>query len=195
MDKNKLILPISILLGCIIIVGYFLLFTDKQIRDDDVAEKEEISKEDIIIKDLANKHQVIIIKKEEELIYTLQAQERFIVDKPILFSDAYVDDIFNRDGKTFIRFSSPWIYYNEYLLELECNREIVDKILLQKGGNSFIDFDGKYVVVANIKEITRPVFALKGSSLSEDEVEINIDSSELFIAKGICIDVAYIDND
>ena len=31
--------------------------------------------------------------------------------------------------------------------------------------------------------------------LSEDEVEIDVAGSELFIAKGICVDVIYINND
>ncbi|MCK4891362.1 MAG: hypothetical protein KAS78_01710, partial [Candidatus Pacebacteria bacterium] len=74
----------------------------------------EISKEDIIIKDLANKYQAII-GGEEEMIYTIQAQERFIVDKPVLFTGAYVDDIFNCDGKTFIRFSSSWFSHGVYV--------------------------------------------------------------------------------
>ena len=192
MKKNIWLL----IIGVVIVIGssYVLLSADKQTEKEEAIKKEEILKEASVIKNLANKYQAIIIDEEEELIYTLQVQERFIVDKPVLFTGAYVDDIFNRDGKTFIRFSSPWVYYNEYLLELECNREIVDKILAQNGGNSFNYFDGEYVIVANIKEVFKPVFEIKGSTISEDEVEIDIDFSYLFIAKGICVDVIYIND-
>lgn len=179
-----------LIIVALIIGGYYLLFVNKRME----TKQEEISKGDIIAKELSNKYQAIT-GGEEELTYTLQAQERFITGKPILFTNAYVDDMFNRDGKTFIRFSSSWFSHNDYVLELECNKEIVDKILGQKGGNNFYDFDGEYAVVANIQEVTKPVFALKGSALSEDEVEIDIESSRLFIAKGVCVDAAYINDE
>lgn len=182
-----------LLIGAVVVGGYYLLFVNKQTDKKEGAKQEEISKGDIIAKELANKYQAIT-GGEEELTYTLQAQERFITGKPILFTNAYIDDVFNRDGKTFIRFSSSWFYHNNYVLELECNKDIVDRVLAQKGGNDFFDFDGEYAVVANIQEITKPVFALKGSALSEDEVEIDIAGSKLFIARGVCVDVAYINN-
>jgi hypothetical protein len=188
-NKKKIIW--FLIIGVVVIGGYYLLFANKQIGKEEVVKQEEISKGDIIAKELANKYRAIT-GGAEELTYTLQAQERFITGKPVLFTGAYVDDVFNRGGKTFIRFSSSWFSYNDYVLELECNREIVDKILMQKGGNNFYDFDGEYVVVANIQEVTKPIFALKGSALSEEEVEIDIESSRLFTAKGVCIDVAYI---
>jgi len=59
----------------------------------------------------------------------------------------------------------------------------------------FLKFFDEYAVVANIQEITKPVFALEGSALSEDEVEINIEPSNLFTGKGICVDIAYIGDD
>ncbi len=191
-EKNKVF--IGMIIAVFIIGGYYLLFMNKQTDKKEEAKQEEISKGDIITKDLANKYQAVI-SDEEELTYTLQAQERFITGKPTLFTSAYVDDVFNRDGKTFIRFSPSWFSHNNYVLELECNKDIVDKVLAQKGGNDFFDFDGEYAVVANIQEITKPVFALKGSALSEDEVEIDIASSKLFIVKGVCVDVAYINDE
>ena len=190
-NKKKIIW--FLIIGVVVVGGYYLLFANKQTGKEEVAKQEEISKGDIIAKELANKYQAIT-GGAEELTYTLQAQERFITGKPVLFTGAYVDDVFNRGGKTFIRFSSSWFSHNDYVLELECNREIVDKILAQKGGNNFYDFDGEYVVVANIQEVTKPIFALKGSALSEEEVEIDIESSRLFTAKGVCIDVAYIND-
>jgi len=184
-----------LIIAAIIIGGYYYLTVSKKTeKKEETVKQEEISKRDLVAKDLASKYQAVSAG-EEELTYTLQAQERFVTGKPTLFTGAYVDDIFNRDGKIFVRFSSAWFSKNNYMLELECSREIVDKILGQKGANDFLDFDGEYIVVANIEEVTKPAFALDGSALSEDEVEIDIEPSELFIAKGICVDVSYISND
>lgn len=104
--------------------------------------------------------------------------------------------MFRRDGKTFIRFSSSFLSPVDYVLELECSQQVIEKLFAQKPDDktSFKFFD-EYAIVANIQEITKPVFALEGSALSEDEVEINIESSNLFIAKGACVDIAYIGDD
>ena len=118
-----------------------------------------------------------------------------ITGKPTLFQ-GYVDDVFRRDGRIFIRFSSSFLSSVEYVLELECSQQIVDKIFAQKPANkSFLKFFDEYAIVANIQEITKPVFALKGSAFSEDEVEINIESSNLFTAKGTCVDITFIEGD
>lgn len=193
MSRNKNITSILVI-GAILVGGYYFLFSNKHTDSTNQSVKEEPSKGDVISKQLADKYQAII-GGAEELTYTIQAQERFITDKPVLFTGAYVNDVFNRGGKTFILFSSSWFEHNNYVLELECNKDIVAKVLAQKGGNDFSNFDGEYVVVANIQEITKPVFALKGSALSEDEIEIDIAGSKLFIAKGTCVDVAYVSND
>ena len=72
----------------------------------------------------------------------------------------------------------------------------MDKIFAQKPDDKgFLKFFDEYAIVANIQEITKPVFALEGSALSEDDVEIDIESSSLFTAKGTCVDVAYIGDD
>lgn len=193
--KTKKNLIILLIIVALIASGYYLLFVNKQADKKEGAKQEEISKGDTIVKDLVSKYQAII-GGGEELTYTLQAQEKFITGKPILFTNVYVDDVFSRDGKTFIRFWSSWFSHNNYVLELECNKEIVDKILVQKGGNDLYGFDGGYAVVANIQEVTKLVFALKGSVISEDDpVEINIQPSDSFIAKGVCVDVAYINDE
>ncbi|MBU2008511.1 MAG: hypothetical protein KJ624_01470 [Chloroflexi bacterium] len=152
----------------------------------DTARQEKVTKGNEIAKELADKYQATT-DWGENLTYTLQAQERLITGKPTLFrGDSYLDDVFNRDGITFIRFSI-WDYASGFycVLELECGRQILDKLFMQKSY-------GEYVVVAKIQEVTKPIFALKGSALSDDEVVINIESSGLFIVKGTCVDIAYI---
>lgn len=192
MKKDRKII-ISLIIVAILVGGYYFFFAKKQAEMQQPA-KQEVSKGDLVIKGFVDKYQATI-GDEIELAYTIQAQKRFITGKPTLFTSADVDDIFERNGKTFIRFSSSWLTNNNYSLELECNGELVDKILRQKENDPNFDFYGSYAVVANIQEVSNPVFALSGTALSEDEVEIDISSSDLFIAKGVCIDIAYIEEE
>jgi len=192
MEKKKIIWFLIIV--ALVAGGYYLLFINKEAGKKEEAKQEEISKSDLIIKELVDKYQATT-GWEENLTYTLQAQERLITEKPILFR-GYVDDVFNREGKTIVRFSSSFLSPIDYVLELECNKEILDKIFsAQQNKEDFLRFFDEYVVVANIQAVSKPVFALEGSALSEDEVEINIESSELFTAKGNCLDIAYIGDD
>jgi hypothetical protein len=182
-----------LIIAALIVGGYCLLFTNKQIEKKEEPKQETISKGDLIAKELADKYQAIT-GWEKNLTYTLQAQERLVTDKPVLFR-GYIDDVFNRDSKTFVRFSSSFLCPVNYVLELECNRQVLDKVLSKqqnKENDLLKKFFDEYVVVARIEEVSKPVFALKGSVLSEDEVEIKIESSMLFTAKGTCVDIVYI---
>ena len=194
MTANKKIITFLIITA-IITGGYYFFFSNKNTEESTQTTKQEkVSKAYIIAKELADTYQATI-GWEENLNYTLQAQERLITGKPTLFT-GYVDDIFKLDGKNFIRFSSSFLSSADYVLELECAQQVVDKIFAQKpDSKDFLKFFDEYAIVANIQEITKPVFALEGSAFSEDEVEINIESSNLFTAKGTCVDVAYIGDD
>src|SRR3989344_7490399 len=194
MTGNKKIITFLII-AAIIAGGYYFFFSNKNTEESTQTTKQEkVSKTDIIAKELADTYQATI-GWEENLNYTLQAQERLITWKPTLFK-GYVDDVFKRDGKNFVRFSSSFLSSADYVLELECAQQVVGKIFAQKpDGTDFLKFFDEYAIVANIQEITKPVFALEGSALSEDDVEIDIESSSLFTAKGTCVDVAYIGDD
>ena len=194
MENSKKIITFLVV-AAIIAGGYYFFFSSRNTEDNPQTTKQEkVSKSDVIAKELGDRYQAKT-GWEENLSYTLQAQERLITSKPTLFR-GYVDDIFRKNGKNFIRFSSSFLSPVDYVLELECSQQIVDKIFAQKpDSKNFLKFFDEYAVIANIQEITKPVFALEGSALSEDEVEINIESSNLFTAKGICVDVAYIGDD
>jgi hypothetical protein len=153
-------------------------------------EQAQVSKGDTTAKELADKYQATT-GWEENLDYTLQAQERLITGKPILFR-CIVDDVFKRDGKTFIRFASSYLSEVDYVLELECSQQVIDKFFSQESDNRPYDWFGEYAVVANIQEVSRPVSVLKGHVYSGEEVEIDIGTSSLFTAKGTCLDIVYI---
>lgn len=189
MENSKKSIIIFLIIVAIIAAGYYLFFVDRKTDEKQRTEtKQEISESARITQELADKYQAVA-DWDEKLSYTLQAQERLLTGQPTLFK-GYVDDIFERGEKTFVRFSSSFLSRTKYVLELECNRSIVDKILSEEVDPS--RFFDEYIVVANIQEVSKPVLALKGSALSEDEVEIDIESPTLFTASGVCIDIAYV---
>lgn len=196
METSKKII-LFLVVAAIIGGGYYFLFSNS--NADQLATKVKVSRGDIIAKDLADKYQAAT-GWEENIIYTLHAQDRLITGKPTLFR-GYVYDVFRRDGKIFVVFSTlfstrPSTSQFHFVLELECNQQVVEKIFSQKIDDKIsLNFFDEYAIVANIQEITKPVFALEGSALSEYGVEINTEPSNPFIAKGGCVDVAHIGDD
>lgn len=189
-NNNKKFIYILII-AVIAIGGYRSFYANKNLKSEQSEKEEEVSKSEIIIKELADKYQAET-NWEEDLDYTIQAQERLVTGRPSLFT-GYVDDVFKHDEKTFIRFSTSYLSPVDYLLELECTQEIVDKFFAQKQNDEkYFNFFDEHAIVADIKEVNKLVFRVDGSVLSEDEVEIDIESSNVFIAKGTCIDIAYI---
>lgn len=198
MSKSKKPPIWFLIIAALIISGYCVFFVKEQKQE---TKQQTPSRRDLITEELADKYQAIT-GWEKNLTYTLQAQQRLITDKPVLFQ-VCIDDVFSRDGKTFVHFSSvhlssPFSSYPDYLLELECSKEILDKILSEQQidlwtkRSPFNKFFDKYAVVARIQEVSKPLFAPKGSVLSEYGAEIEEPSGFLFIAKGTCVDIVYI---
>jgi hypothetical protein len=186
MTKNKGIVSLVTIVA-IIIGGYYFFSIYNKSNTKEVTEKKEISDRDLIINNTVNKYGAIKIQ-EEYLTYTLQAQERLLADKMVLFT-GFIDDVFRREEKTFIRFSSfGYLDANDYELELECDNKIVDKILSQENTHSF----NEYVVITKLHEISKVAFELQGSAFSEDDVDLNIETSDMFTAKGTCVDAIFI---
>lgn len=134
--------------------------------------------DDTIITELAAKHRAIT-GWEENLTYTLQAQERLTTGQPILFRGEF-DDVFNSDGKTFVRFSS-FVFFSstftadDFVFQLECSRSIVETILARESSDRIARLvNREYAMVAKIQKVS-------------------IDyPSKLIIASGTCIDIAYL---
>jgi len=182
-----------LLVFCILFLSLSLLSCAKSYTQPN---PQQVSKGDTIAKELADKYQATTVW-EENLDYTLQVQERLITGKPILFR-CIVDDVFKHDGKTFIRFASLYLSDVDYVLELECSQQVIDKVFSQEpDSRTYLKRFEEYAVVANIQEVSRPVFALKswviaGDVENDEYVDINIEPSSLFIAKGTCVDIVYI---
>ncbi len=190
---NKVYTYLILMIGALIIGGYCLFTTHSRPKlenklDEEIKNEERI--ETKLIKELADKYQATT-DWQKELHYTYQVQERLITGKPILFKGR-VDDVFHRHEKTFIRFSYLWLDFESsyswasYIFELECDKHILDFLSNHKQGK------GEYAVVANVQEVSRPIYKLEGDAVSEEEAEIKIDTDSPIIAKGILIDIAYV---
>jgi hypothetical protein len=182
-----------LLVFCMLSLSLSLLSCAKSYTEPN-STQEQVSKGDILAKELADKYQATT-GWDKNLDYTLQAQERLITGKPILFRGT-VDDVFKRDGKTFIRFASSFWSQADYVLELECSQQVIDKLFSQESdGTAYLKKLDEYAIVANIQEVSKPVVALEpiGTGAGDDEsVDIAIEPSDLFIAKGTCVDIVHI---
>src|SRR3989344_795160 len=147
MDTNKKLIS-ALIIGAVLVGGYYLFFSDKRTGEEKQSTKqEEVSKGDVITKELGDKYQATT-DWDKNLIYTIDAQERLITDKPTLFR-GYVDDVFRSNGKIFVQFSSSFFNSVDYVLELECSQQIVDKIFAQKTDDkTSLNFFDEYAVVA-----------------------------------------------
>jgi len=152
---------------------------------------------DVVVSELTTRYQARV-GGEEVFTYTVEAQAQWITGKPTLFR-VMVDDVFVRNGQTLVRFSSHFLSPVDYVLELECSEPIVATILARGLSDPTDRYFDEYAVVANIEEVSKAVIALDAWAYSErsgeDEwhiVEINPEPSRLFIARGTCVDIAYI---
>lgn len=178
--KSILILIIVAVLGI-----YFVINNQNKkdlIIDNEVAIVED-SKRDLILKDLSNKYESIS-GWEENLNYSIDAQEKIVTSKPVLF-EAVLEDIFKLGNKTYVRFSPDYFFDIDYSLELECGDTVVNKIRTE-GKNNFFE---SYAVIANISYVKKMDLSINSNISDSMDVEISNAPSDLFIIKGTCIDI------
>ena len=170
--------------GCYI---YFVKYDQKEPEQTEIAT--EISESEVFAQNFADEHGALTTWNKE-FDYTIQAQDFLLSGKPVAF-DAYVDDVFRREGKTYIRLTSYMV--SDYVIELECDAALVqDKILSRETDeDDFLSFLDTYVVVATIDEVSKPTIALDGNATSVDDVEINVEPSTFYTARGTCVDIEY----
>lgn len=129
---------------------------------------------------------------DKEFNYTLQLRERLVTGAPVAFT-ASVDDIWERDGVHFIRFIN--LFPTAIIWELDCSRGIVDQILLDDSNNdTYLRFLDEYAVVANIEAVSKLIIGLEPAAFSEnvDDLGIEVYHPDFWVAKGSCVDIAYI---
>jgi len=174
-----------------------------------------------ILSMLGTKHNAIKdwekVLYERNIVFTADL-EKILVNsdnKPIIFVSQLVD-IKKQNGKYFMQFqrdsfsglldylSDSNSTYLEYLSEsnirfiLECDlsafKNEFDKFDKEnKSKDYYLDL-GEFVVVARIETVKKAFFKLVGSLISDEYAEIEIELPNIFIAKGYCLDLVYIEN-
>lgn len=177
---------ILILIILVAVLGIYLIVKNQNkkelIIDDEVSIVED-SKRDLILKDLSNKYKPIS-GWEKDLNYSIDAQEKLIISKPVLF-EVVLEDIFKLGNKTYVRFSPDYFFDIDYNLELECDDTIVNKIKTDEKNNSF----GSYAVIANVSYVKKMDLSIDSNISDSMDVELSNAPSDLFIIKGTCIDI------
>jgi len=155
------------------------------------------------IKKMANNYNAVLdwekdLKQKSFLtnVYTVEVQRALVREdnRPVIFV-ASVQDIEKR-GNEYIVYFDRWTgYYNinleadlPILFILNCTEEQVKRILNQPNEVLFEN----YSVIALISDVNKMRFSLTPYPLGEYEADIEIDSSEVFIAKGNCLDLLFI---
>lgn len=162
-------------------------------------EKEELSEpakrdalKNKIQSDLAGRHGAVADweKRLEVTPYSVDVEGELVrpASQPIFFF-AYVEDVARNGDKYLIslNYSGPSVTRFQFLLE--CKPELANQIVNQSD-RIFVEVG----IVASIVSVTKPTIQLEGRSVDgeADEVEIEPTMSQMFIAKGTCIDLALV---
>lgn len=136
-------------------------------------------------------------------VYTIQIQDALLKTngRPILFY-ASVVDILRRDNQHIVLFENwawldvePWFTLKPTIyFELQCNEELTKKLLdTPLTLPPLFGAGSKLAVVAQIEEVRKHEFALKAYPRGDEEVEIDVEASDIFIAIGKCLDFLYVE--
>ena len=163
-------------------------------RNDSGPELTDSDPSRAILAELAASHGAVV-GWEEGLVFSIAAQERLTAGTPIVFK-GHVDDVYRRNGGAFVRLWTEYPLFARFrfVFDLACSQRIVDTILARTANDSadpwFIP--DEYAVVAMIDELFKAGLSLQALPISEDDAEIVVASSELLVATGTCVDIAYL---
>jgi uncharacterized protein YxeA len=134
-------------------------------------------------KNLREKYMSMLMK-----VYSIQVEEALIRNdrRPVLFF-ASIEDVARQDDKYFAHFHNWRSIGPDIHFVLECNLDQVEKVTEQSA-----DYFKQYAVVALISIIQRPKFEPRAYSENGEEPEIAVESSDIFVAKGRCLDLLFI---
>ena len=188
-DRGYLGIWIIIIVLIIGAIGYYFNYGQTQ-EVQDTSYQEEISESDLITSKLAKKYQAMT-DWEEEIDYTIDAQKILSSGKTVLFT-GQIDDVLIRDEKSYIRLSSSWISNTDYIAEFECDSKIINKFLDYQANNETYKYVDEYGVVAVVDKVVKPTLALRSEIMDEDYSDITFEYPDIFIVKGVCLDIEFI---
>lgn len=179
----KKIIPF-IIAALVLVGGYYIFFNIKPVDKIEDIQQAIVSSGGNIINNIEDKYGAIL-GMEGKSNYTLQIQERLLSGKPVIF-EVLINDVFKRDSKTYVQMSPSGPDHTNYLLELECNKSILDKLPLKSEYGFGLE---RLFVVAKITDVSKPVLAITGSASDGGVINFDYGHSNIFIAKGSCIDI------
>ena len=130
-------------------------------------------------------HKINLLKP----IYSLSLQKAIanLQGKPILFYSHLID--YSKKGQQYFLVLYDFVSKGAKIrYELECSEEQTKKIFEVPIGSS----GDRYAVIATITDIRRPKFSVRAFGVGENEAEIEVEPSDIFIARGRCLDLVYI---
>jgi len=173
---------------------------DKKVQNQNEYDQVKLQREKVV-SDLAKKYNALIDWDKDKIIYTVQLQQSFLNDKPVL-AVGYVDDVYIKDDQFYVRFANSMsveelknygiVLRPEINFILRCDSVQVSRVFSNLQGNSYPEFNKPmYAFVALIGDVTKPVLKIDGS-VSDNTVELSYEPPQTFIATGDCIDLVYV---
>src|ERR1035437_4324616 len=142
----------GMILFWVILIGVIVYFSYKQNQPKsptpDQVQTQKSDSSNATIKQLTEKYQAVPYSwvSDSGIKHTLDLQNKLIGRKPIVVLTS-IDDIYNQNGKYFLKADVWTISDNTYTLNVECGKEVVGGITKE------LDlFDNKFVFVVNIKD-------------------------------------------
>ena len=187
--NNKLI--IGVVAVVVVVGGYYWYISNEKTNAPKAAQTEESQDDKIkkVVQGFVEKYQPNTEIKSD-LQYTYQLEDALVKSgKPVVFT-ATVDDIFRKNGETYIRFAPSFFDYDTQRIFYTLNgcADKVDQIAAVKK-----DIFGEYVVVAKITSIEKPVARVDGTASGDNgDVELELSEPQTFMATGSCLDLQYV---
>lgn len=189
---KETLLPLLLVLFALI--GGYYLFYGKEKQEEKMAQEEEVVQEQKLYS-FADKYGAVVNWEKDLGLngFTSEFQNVLISSKPFLFK-GIVDDIYYKDENMFIRVTSLFDinFIQGYVLELECKKEIVEKILNQIT-EKYFSSRASFAVVATVNEVMKPMFEFNYSSEAQEKVLVDKNISGTVVIKGVCIDAEQIE--
>lgn len=184
----------------ILIIGlgslYWFVFNNDETSKSSEAQNteeavNEISVKDQIINEFTERYQPNIEIGLNKISYTFQLENQLVkTGKPIIFTAA-LDDIFTKENETYMRFAPAFLDFSEpqlYFTLNGCDNKVDEIVNREKS------FFAEYVVVAEIDNIEKPIAQVRGIATGEYDIELELAQSDIYLATGTCVDLAYIED-
>jgi len=129
--------------------------------------------------------------------FTIEVEDALIrtEGRPILFYGT-VNDIVRESDKYLVYFGFGFAailrdtYYllnEKVFFVLDCTQEQVEQITNNPAG-----IYDEYAVIAQISQVEKVRFELKSNAMSDEDVSVDLEPSDVFMAKGKCLDLLFI---